>query len=321
MATLGPGEWADSLLQQCYDRWAEHDPDGEPATGRWMAIGDVVADGCGWLHELHARAMAEYAAPPDTAATYLAGWYAGALADVVGYGLATARAGIVLRPEDVRLHVHPGGWVDRIELDSPTAVVPDGHPWGGRADVVVVDIDEMLRRSVTSLNELVAPIVDGCHGLARVGRVGLWNEVADHLGLAFDDAVPAVEPVRDLLLAAVAVPGVPWRAKPSIDIVADDVLGTVLLRRKGGCCLAYQCGHDAGAGEIVDPDLRAFRERFPVTDGPQYCTTCKFRDPDDARDRQLFWRRRQSRSGHHTEEALPPDGDQNGVGRTGMCTD
>ncbi len=317
--TGGPGEWAAAVLQQRYDRWADHDADGEPAPGRWMSVGDVVAGGCRWLRELHPTVMSEYTAPPDTAATYLAGWYAGALADVVGYGLATAGAGIVLRPEAVRLRVHPDGWVDRIELDLPTAVVPDGHPWAGRPDVDVVDADEMLRRCVTALIEVVAPIVDGCHGLARVGRVGLWNEVADHLGLAFDEAVPAVESVRDLLLASVAVPDVPWRARPRIEIVDDEVLGPALIRRKGGCCLAYQCDHDAGADEIVDPDRLAFRERFGAdTHGPHYCTTCKFRDPDDSRDRQLFWRRlefqRRTPSGHQTGEAVPPNGDQNGVG-------
>lgn len=288
----GPGEWAAAVLQQRYDRWAEHDPGGEPAPGRWMSVADVVADGCRWLRDLHPTVMSEFAAPPDTAATYLAGWYAGALADVVGYGLATAGAGMVLRPEAVRLHVHPDGWVDRIELASPRAVVPGGHPWSGRPDVDLGDADEMLRRCVATLIEIVTPIVDGCHGLARVGRVGLWNEVADHLGLAFDEAVPAVESVRELLLASVAVADVPWRARPSIDIVDDEVLGPTLIRRKGGCCLAYQCDHDAGADEIADPDRLAFRERFGAdTDSPRYCTTCKFRDPDDSRDRQLFWRR------------------------------
>lgn len=270
----GPAEWAATVLQERYDRWAERDADAVPGGGRWVEVADVVADDCRFLRELHPRVMAAHAAPPDTAASYLAGWYAGAVADVVGYALATAGAGLVLGADDARLHTHPEGWIDRIELASPRAVVPAGHPWVGRPGVEVVAPDDMLRRCVGAVVEVVAPIIDGCHGLARVGRAGLWNEVGDCLGLAFDDTVPATESVRELLMAAASVPAAPWRAKPSIEIVDDEVLGPVLLRRKGGCCLAYQCDHGESAG-----------------DGPHYCTTCKFRDPDDSRARQLFWRR------------------------------
>jgi hypothetical protein len=294
----GPGEWAASVLQERYDRWAEHDVDPQrgAADDSWMSVDDVVADDGAWLRAVHHRLMTGHSAPADTAASYLTGWYAGAIVDVVGYGLATARAGLLLDADTVRLHVHPDGWIDRIELVAPTALVPAGHPWAGRPGVEVDDADRMLHRCVAGAVALVRPIVDGCHGLARVGRAGLWNEVGDSLGLAFDDAVPATEPVRELLMAAVSVPGVPWRAKPSIEIVDDGVLGLAFVRRKGGCCLAYQCDHgeatdhDADNG-AVDPDLQAFRERFGADDGPHYCTTCKFRDPDDSRERQLFWRR------------------------------
>jgi hypothetical protein len=283
VGTAGPADWAATALQERYDRWAACDADNAggnaTASGSWMSVADVLADDCAWLRALHPRVMAAASAPPDTVASYLAGWYAGAIADVVGYALATAGAGLLLGSGDIRLQVHPDGWIDRVELASPVAAVPVGHPWVGRhgidvVDVVdVVDVDEMLRRCVAALVAVVSPIIDGCHGLARVGRAGLWNEVGDSLGLAFDDTAPANESVRELLMAAVAVPGAPWRARPSIEIVDDEVLGLVMLRRKGGCCLAYQC------------------ERFGSDDGPRYCTTCKFRDPDDSRARQLVWRR------------------------------
>lgn len=303
-ALIGPDPqtWADTVLQGRFDRWADedtdHEPDGLDRGGTWITIDDVIADDCALLRELHSRLMARNQAPADTAATYLAGWYAGAVADVVGYGLATAGAGIVLRPDGVRLHVHVDDWVDRIRLQAPVALVPGGHPWAGRPGVDVAELDEMLRDCVSALVEVVSPIVDGCHRLARVGRVGLWNEVGDNLALAFDIAVPAVDEIRELLLAAAAVPGVPWRARPSIEIVDDAELGPTLVRQKGGCCLAYQCNRvaDDSTGHELDPDVMALEERFGSdTDGPHYCTTCKFREPADARERQLFWRRLEHR--------------------------
>jgi len=299
-----PQTWADTVLQARFDRWAEHDTapgHGEPEPGRWVGIAEVTANDEALLRDLHPRLMARYHAPADTAAMYLAGWYAGAIADVVGYGLATAGAGIVVRADDVRLHVHPDDWVDRIRLESLRAVVPDGHPWAGQPGVETAGGDEMLACCVSALVEVVTPIVDGCHRLARVGRVGLWNEVGDNLALAFDDAVAAHDEVRDLLLAAGAVPGVPWRATPSIEVVDDSELGPTLVRHKGGCCLAYQCSYDDRDDDELDPDLAAYRIRFGSdTAEPRYCTTCKFRDPADARERQLFWRRVEHRRHAHT---------------------
>jgi hypothetical protein len=299
-ATHGPQYWAATVLQERYDRWAEHEPgDGDRPPGRWIGIHDVLADDGRMLRELHPHVMEQYAAPPDTAATYIAGWYAGALADVVGYGLASAGAGVLLESQTVRLHLHDDRWIDRIQLVAPTAVVPEDHPWDGHPAVEVVDPGDVLHRCASSLVQIVAPIIDRCRGLARVGRVGLWNEVGDCLGLAFDDAVPATESVRSLLLAAVAAPGVPWRARPSITIVDDDELGATLVGQKGGCCLAYQCRRNDRAhadDHGLDADELEFREQFGHSaETSRYCATCRFRDPDDARDRQLFWRRLEHR--------------------------
>jgi hypothetical protein len=153
-------------------------------------------------------------------------------------------------------------------------------------------LESMLLHTVGALVAATTPLVDACHRLAPIGRVGLWNEVGDLLGLAVDEGGRADEAARRLLAAAVAVPGTPWRATPALRVVDDEVLGPTVVRRKGGCCLAYKCDHDDS--DATDPDHVAYVARFG-DEAPHYCNTCKFRDHDDSAARQLFWRRLEHR--------------------------
>ena len=152
-------------------------------------------------------------------------------------------------------------------------------------------------------------MIDACHDLGRTGRTGLWNEVADGLGLsvAHHPDIPARSDVIETLVRAVRTPGVPWRATPTLRIV-DSAGGPVYIGQKGGCCLAYTCPDDTDTDTDrrraddhddaeLDGDHRAYLERFPEQPGePRYCTTCKFRDPADSEQRQLFWIERQTAS-------------------------
>ncbi len=140
----------------------------------------------------------------------------------------------------------------------------------GQALVTVVGRDAISHIVVERLVEVLTPVIDACHDLGRTGRTGLWNEVADGLGLsvAHHPDIPAHSDVIDTLVRAVRTPGVPWRATPTLRIV-DSAGGPVYVGQKGGCCLAYTCAGPPGE--------------------PRYWTTCKFRAPADSEQRQLFW--------------------------------
>jgi len=295
----GPAAWLEEHLAARGERWRAG---LDPADVEVVTLAGVVADGAAVLRRSHERLVAE-GTPAPAAATYLADWFAGSVAGAVGYGLATAGAGFLLdRPEvrdRVRLHLHPDGWVMDVELPPRAAVTAD-HPWAGAPGAVVVGgAEEVVARAVDALVDAVRDVIGACHGLATVGRAGLWNEVGDGLGtaLAHQDDVPVTDPMLDVLRVAVERPGVPWRARPDLALADSELAGRVHVVRKGGCCLAY-----TRPAEIVpdadDPDLdeehRAFLRRFPDPPGtPRWCTTCSLRTMEDSTARQVWWRERQ----------------------------
>ena len=219
----------------------------------------------GRLAAMHVR-LGELGTPPAAAATYLAGWFGGALATVAGYGIVAGDCGFVARPDHVRWHLHPGGWPIGVDLE-PRAVVAAGHPWEGIDGVVVGDPDAA---AVDALVEVCTPVVDACRALGAVGRTGLWNEVADALGsvLAFQLLVPATPERVARLRGLVDRRDVPWRTRPRLAYAPSRVYGTVHVAQKGGCCLAYTCGDDGDDG---------------------HCSTCPFREPADCDARQVRW--------------------------------
>lgn len=229
------------------------------------------------------------------AATCLVGWIGGSLAGTIGHALATVDAGFLVN-DTVRWHRHPGGWVDRVDLGRPEVAVGPGHPWTGQAGVDVVEGDDDLhRRAVDTLVSALSPLVDACCSLGRTGRTGLWNEVADGLGLSVthQTSVPTRVDIVDTLARAVRTPNSPWGAGPTLRIV-DTAAGPVYIGQKGGCCLTYTCPAVDAAPEDYDDDYRAFLDRFPERPGERrYCSTCKFRDPLDSELRQRFWIERQ----------------------------
>jgi len=300
-----PPTWAATHLRARLDLW-EADA-GLTAPPEILSTAELLADDAAVLRRAHAQIVAD-GTPPPAAATYLVDWYPGTLASVVGYVLATAGAGMLADgggPEAVRWHLHPDGWPFRIDLPVHCLVLPD-HPWADdeRAQVVP-DADDLLERTVRSLVSASAPIVDVCHGLARVGAAGLWNEVADAIGrsVAFQHLVEPTPAMLAVLRAAVAVDVAPWKASPRLGFAPSEALGPVHVVQKGGCCLAYT----ASAGEPPDPEdpgltpyHRAYLRRFPVDpDRPRYCSTCSFRDAADTNARQVFWHE------HHAPDPTP----------------
>ncbi len=267
MIAADPRRWLDTVLP---GRFEAHPPLGAPR--RAVGVGDLLAADAAVLRELHAGLVGG-GTPAPAAATYRAGWFAGATAGAVGFGLATAGAGFVVDAAGIGWTVHPGGWTETAHLGEPGILVGPSHAWAGSPDVEVVDDpDAVVARVVAALVAAVAPVVDACADLARVGRAGLWNEVGDGLGmaLAFDPLLAVTPAMTEVLDRAVAAPGAPWRSRPGLRF-APSALGPVHVAQKGGCCLAYTRD---------DPDLP--RDQ-------RYCSTCSFRHETDVDARQVAW--------------------------------
>lgn len=240
--------------------------------------------------------------PPKPAAMYLAGYYAGAIADFVGFGLVGARAGFLVDLDGSSFLRHPDGWIDRVVPRFDT-VVPRGHPWDGRSDTTSVGTEaDVIDVTVRALVDAVEPILDACRRLTRVGLVGLWNEIGDALGmgLAYQTLIDPDPELHEVLRLATRHPARRWQTDPRLELVDTATVGRISVGQKGGCCLAYTEPSNPidVASDALDDEARDYYERFPPTPAePSYCSTCSLRGEADCNDRQVYWHeRRRTRS-------------------------
>jgi hypothetical protein len=291
LAASSPEEF---LATHLAARQARHDDSPDDGAREWRTLADLLADDATLLRGAHAT-MTEAGDPPAAAANYLMGWVGGLLGEAVGFVLATAGAGVLAGPS-ARWRFHPDGWPDRVDLSGCGVVVPQGHPWVTAGGVrVVATAGEVDRLVAEALVEVLAPYVEACRSLARIGRTSLWAEVADGVGSA-TSATPEIQalgPTIQRLQSLLHAPGVPWRRRPTL-WCADGESGPIVVAQKGGCCLAYTGITDEDAltddDSEVDPDHRAYQQRFPHLAGePYYCATCRFRHRQDVEERQVFW--------------------------------
>jgi hypothetical protein len=285
-----PAAWRDVHLAALF-----HGPGlASDEGGRWWTRSQLLADDAAALRAQRDRLCADHGTNPRAAVTYLAGWLGGTLAGAVGYALAGSGAGMLVDGDRVRWHQHPDGWIDGVNLGRPVTLVEPDHPWAALPDVEATGRAELRARTATALAAAVRPIVHACHGLARVGLIGLWHEVADGLAMsvAYQHTLPADPAVPNALLATLAAPGTPWRARARLEVAAGP-RGWTYVGQKGGCCLAFTCPSPAETEVEADPPdgyTAAYRDRFGAgRDVPDYCSTCSLRDFDDCRQRQLFW--------------------------------
>ena len=276
--------------------WCAAHAAGGDADGALLRVDDLLADG---LHAAHRR-FVDDGEPPAAAAKYLVGYTAGAVAAAVGLALATADAGLLIDPASLAWRAHDDGWLELVTVRPAAVLVGPGHPWAGQATVTVT-AEPLVTGTVDGLVATVDPLVTACSRLAKVGRRALWEEVADPLGAPVGHRldVPAVPAVVETLAAAVAVPGAPWRTRPTVRIV-DAELGRrrcgVYVVQKGGCCLSYTRAAPLEAGD--DPGHAANLAAAPPPDGqPSYCSTCRFRAADDCTARQLWYLAREAAAG------------------------
>lgn len=270
-----PAAWIDGYLWRCRsDALVTGAGDG-PGT---VTMSELLDGDAAFLRAAADR-LQRAGLPPAVTAMYLAAWFAGGAATVVGFGLAVASCGLLPDVRQLRWTLTNDGLPIRTHIGT-TGVVAAGHAWSGESSIEVVADDEVTSRSVQALVHACQPIVDACRRLARVGRVGLWNEVADCLGgaLAHQCRAPVTEERLAALRRAVALPDAPWRSRPRIEQAHSPVLGPVPIVQKGGCCLAFTI-----ASEPRRADDRG------GTHGPGYCSTCRFRAPADCDRGQLSW--------------------------------
>jgi hypothetical protein len=260
-STGSPSEWLAVDLPRHQARYEVGDA---PSNGSWRSIEDLLRDDAALLAATRDQ-LIEAGFPDKAAVTFLSSWFGGALGDAIGFALASRGAGFLPRADSVAWRVTDGGWPDRVRFVPHAVLVAIDHEWVGRAGVATVD--DVTTPTVRWLIELVRPIVGACHRLARVGMVGLWNEVVDRLALCVDNLDAAAVDCRvvEALERAVRVTPAPWRGRPQLRIVDHPVLGDVYVGQKGGCCLAYTA---------ASPD-------------PQYCATCSLLDASECAARQM----------------------------------
>ena len=248
------------------------EPDGPD--GRWVGWTDLAADDLALLRAVHAHLVTTEEMPAQAAAKYVVESVAGRAAELVGFTLAVARAGLLLDLPATYWRLHPG-YTDLARTAPGHVLVARGHPWSGCAGVeVVADLRTIVERTTRHLVTALEPAVLACRRLARVGSGALWDEVCDGFAMPLTFAGPSLPVVRaavDVLDAATALPGLPWRRRPRLEL-ARSRGGPFYLAQKGGCCLSYTA------------------PRQTTEDGtPEYCSTCRFRSADDVDGRQVAW--------------------------------
>jgi len=253
----------------------------------------------GWLRERFSRID-----PGDPRRlhhiTGLATWFPGTIARELGHAFVGAAAGFLPEPQQLRWALHDEGWADGIVFAPGTrAVVLAGHEWDGRPDVVVASSrDELRRRTIDAIVALAEPLVDHLVAVTGFGRQGLWHEVSDALPgvLTWDARFPVTSADVDDFRWMLTRAGVPWKRPPVLELVEED-WGTACIQHRGGCCMAYTASGPAAPGQDeLDEDLRRYYAELPESADRRYCINCKFRSYDDARVRQLWWRRHEARN-------------------------
>ena len=272
---LGPEVWTETMFAAHRGEQSSF-ADGDTAW-RIASFEEVVEVGSTCLAD-HFTSQLGKGQHPQTAATYLAGWYAGALGEVVGTALVSGAVGAVPRVDTIQWFVHPDGWVARAEA-ALDVTVSEHHPWAGLPDVsVVADEPAVASVAVDGLVAICRPIIDACRRLTRVGEIGLWNEVCDSIGmsLVYQRSIAPTDARVDALRGAIDRADAPWRRRTRLWFIDDPDLGRLHVGQKGGCCLAY-------LEDAADPAAR------------EYCTTCSLRDAGECAQSQVSWHLERSR--------------------------
>jgi len=277
-----PATWRDVELPDVVGAFRGGD------AGAGHGLDELTAHDGELLRRLHRLTREAFGAPADTAASFLAIWSVGALANAVGATWALADAGLVVDPRTLRLLPGADAPITGVRLGSRVAVVGPDHPWAAAPGAqVVVDRDQRRDLAVRSLVAAAEPVVEALHRCVRVGRAGLWNQVGDGLvdWLAYRAAPPDVD-VAAACAELARAPARRWKAT-AVAWPIGTAAGPAIAVQKGGCCLEYRF---ATAEHFSGEDGAAYLRAFPVEAGERVtCGTCSLRARADAAARQRFW--------------------------------
>jgi hypothetical protein len=202
----------------------------------------------------------------DVAASYLAAWLAGAVAEPVAAAVHWHRCAWPVMADNLAVRRHPDGWFDAL------AVLGTERREG--AD----DVAALRQLVAAELVALLSPIFQVVRGWAPYGTPGMWGSVAD--GIAADalhrarlEGCDGEAAWREagLLIDALAARVPQLRVRPTLCEVPSSG-GCSHLSVRGTCCLYYKV-----SGQPRDPF------------GESYCTSCPLRDDGDRRRRWAVW--------------------------------
>lgn len=241
----------------------------------WVPPSQVVEPAV--LEQIEASQLRGAGAPAKVALTTVAGWTAGYLTAALAIGVL--RDDVLVRwsgASSAAARRDPGGWLCDLRFDDAPLLVGPGHALAGTDGVEVVD--DPAAAFGAEVVASCAPWIQALAARSQRSANGLWAMAADAVGTAtgtiaaadtsrsHDDWIAAVE-------ALLAAPGTPWRKQPAIWPVTTTNGARTIVQHRTSCCLWYRC----------DPDLAddPGAVRAEITEEPNYCSTCLFRDRAD----------------------------------------
>lgn len=248
-------------------------PTGDGA--EWVPLDRVVEERA--LEQIEEAQRRGAGAPAKVALTTAAGWTAGYVTAALAAGLL--RDGVLLRLSEspgASVLRDAGGWLCDVRVESARLDVPAGHPLAGRPGVRVVD--DPVAGFGAEIERVCGPWIRALAARSRRGANGLWAMAADAIGTA-TGTIATADPSRSAEAwiaaadAVLAAPGTPWRKQPKLWVVETASGSTSVVQHRTSCCLWYRCDPD----DADDP--AAAREE--ITEEPNYCSTCLFREPAD----------------------------------------
>lgn len=170
---------------------------GMPDSPGWVRCADVLDDPVGlpgWLAAVTdgVTAMNSGAPPPlVTPASYLMAWYLDVPAYVGGLSFGLARRVPSLAPEELAVHLDPGGWPDGVALlgrrfaclpDDPASEHPDADVVGDEAALAAV-LRDRLTEHARAFHDAYWPDV-------KISSKQRWGTLTDVLDVALWSSGP-----------------------------------------------------------------------------------------------------------------------------------
>lgn len=268
MARTEAATWFDERVRQLV-RY----PTGDGA--EWIALDRVVEPAA--LERIEQTQRRGAGAPAKVALTTAAGWTAGYVTAALAVGLL--RDGVLVRLSEASAAAvlrDAGGWLADVRFEDAPREVAAGHPLAGAPGVAVVD--DPAAGFGAEVAAVCGPWITALAARSRRSANGLWAMAADAVGtvtgtIAGADDTRSAEAWIAAADALLAGPGTPWRKTPTIWAVETAAGDPAVVQHRTSCCLWYRCDPD----DADDPAAA----RAEITEVPNYCSTCLFRDRGD----------------------------------------